>query len=257
LVTTLGGINDRNQVVGSSEGGGFIWTPDGGAVALPIPVGFDTVDPTAINQSGTVVGSVKSGDRSASFMWTSDAGMQVLGSKRQSAAVSVNNLGQILANTDKKFDRTVAVLARDDDSLTKLFPLVRGGQTTGVDLNDTGAVAVDCFRTGTTPCVWTKADGLKMTTEGGAGYSTAIDNSGQIVGFNGSNNGLFEIGGFIWSPTEGAFNVGKLLVPGSPSFDYLIPSDIGEDSGIMACSGGLDGKNVGVILYPQLSAAAQ
>jgi hypothetical protein len=132
VVTTLGGINDRNK---------------------PIPVGFDTVDPAAINQSGTVVGSVKSGDRSASFMWTSDAGMQVLGSKRQSAAVSVNNLGQILANTDKKFDRTVAVLARDDDSLTKLFPLVRGGQTTGVDLNDTGAVAVDCFRTGTTLCM--------------------------------------------------------------------------------------------------------
>jgi hypothetical protein len=252
--TSLNGINDKNQVVGSAEEGGFLWTPGGGAVTLPVPIGFDTVVPATINQSGTVVGSVKSGDRSASFMWTSEGGMQVLGAGRQSAAVSVNNLGQILANAEKKFDRTVAILARDDNSLTKLFPLSRGGQTIGVDLNDAGTVAATCLRPDLV-CVWTKAGGLQPTTI--VGYATAIDNSGQIVGYNTFANGLFVRGGFIWSPTEGAFNLENLLVPGSPSFDSLFPTNISEDSGIVAIGGVLLGKNVGVILYPQPSAAAQ
>jgi hypothetical protein len=253
-VTTLSGINDRNQVVGSAEGGGFIWTPDGGAVALPVPTGFDTVIPAAINQSGTVVGSVTSGDRSASFMWTSEAGIQLLGPKRQSAAVAVNNLGQILANTEKKFDRTVAILARDENSLTKLFPFDRGGQTIGVDLNDVGTVALNCFDSAQFPCVWTKADGVK-TISVAAGFSVAIDNSEHIVGYNTVISNLSP-GGFIWSPTEGAFNLDKLLVPGSPRFRNLAPTDISEDSGIVSCSAILRSENVGVILYPQPSASS-
>jgi probable HAF family extracellular repeat protein len=252
--TSLSGINDKNQVVGSAEEGGFLWTPGGGAIALPVPIGFDTVVPAAINQSGTVVGSVKSGDRSASFMWTSEGGMQVLGAGRQSAAVAVNNLGQILANAEKKFDRTVAILARDDNSLTKLFPLSRGGQTIGVDLNDAGTVAVNCRTPSEFPCVWTKAGGLKLIT-GEVGFTTAIDNSGQVIGYSNGLNSLYE--GFIWSPTEGAFNLNNLLIPGSPSFDYLFPSDISDNSGIVAATGVVSWTNIGVILYPQPSAAAQ
>lgn len=93
-------INRSGQVVGisSTADGGeavFLWTADQGMRSLIPLVGRVAINPSAINDSGTVVGTIEDMDRDTeeAFVWTQETGLTILG---PGEAFDINNAGQIV-----------------------------------------------------------------------------------------------------------------------------------------------------------------
>lgn len=87
-------ISSDGRILGLLDSGGmFVWA-DGGIVATVAPPnGYAYILPNAINDSGTVAGTLWDGQIKAdAFAWSADTGFTILG---QGEAYDINNKGQV------------------------------------------------------------------------------------------------------------------------------------------------------------------
>ncbi len=191
------GINDRGQVVGSSEiikphdRHGFLWDPVEGLTDLGVYPGGEQSYAVDINNSGQIIGStydIEQYDRWArATLWDTNGGISELGTLG-----GPGSWGFAINNSDQIVGRAHGVPIIEHEPYYQV-----------IDYND------DAF-------LWDPQEG--MTSIGGfdgAFYSNATDinNQTQVVGFSKFMPGL--VGseyyqGFIWSDQTGLVDLGNL-----------------------------------------------
>lgn len=205
-------INHFGVAVGSiavQSGGAhaFRWDAGSGATDLGILPGDTGSIATAINDSGVIVGQSIARDGSTrAFVWTRARGMSSI--QGMDAAYSVNENGLVVGDSESH-----AVIWDSKSGVTTLPPLAGEGRSIGLGVNDAGEVVGTSTRASTLHCkisyvlgqhlvctglasnsiptIWTRVPGtaqfLPASAPGnGGGVATAINDSGTIIGYNGT-----------------------------------------------------------------------
>lgn len=180
-------INDRGQVVGTGDGGAFVW--DRGVMTMLFPPGSLLSSADAINNAGQIVGSYfPPGDNAQhGYLWQrgrlTDLGYL--------APVDINDRGQVLALRTFTGDEHRACVWWHG-RVTDL------GFDSAVAINNlgwvTGVTAVDnAFRA----VLWRSGHLTRLGTLGGTDDApSAINDRGQVLGTSRTANG--ELHGVIW-----------------------------------------------------------
>ena len=113
----LQAINDKGVIAGYScvaqttgcQNQAFVWTPTtpnaatGGTVAIPLPNGFQSMTPTAMNNQGDIVGTMMQAGSTVPFLYTGGTVYDlssISGLLLNATPVGVNAAGQILFNAN-------------------------------------------------------------------------------------------------------------------------------------------------------------
>ncbi len=92
--TSLGALNNRGEVVGSSDGVGFKWTATGGMVRIPMA----NTSVNVINDNGDAAGAVGTGEHLTPLVWLASGEIKILQmppGARYSFPVAINNNGVV------------------------------------------------------------------------------------------------------------------------------------------------------------------
>jgi probable HAF family extracellular repeat protein len=239
--STPTGINDNGVIVGSSttsgkEQHGFAWMPANGMVDLGTfgnrsapGARLRTSVATAVSNTGEVVGAsyVATGapDSYQAFLWTSSAGMQILGTPTVgllSDATAINDVGQVLGNNGGSEVWTATGGWVDIGTL--------GGGVRPVANNNLGqVVGTSSLGIALFPehaFVWTSSGGMvDLGTLGGpSSAAAAVNQSGHVVGWAqtagaaSANNWR----AFLWTTAGGMVNLGSL------GGSYSVARDVNE-----------------------------
>ena len=247
--STPTGINENGVIVGSSttsgkEQHGFAWMPANGMVDLGTfgarsapGVRLRTSVATAVNNRGEVVGAsyVATGapDSYQAFLWTSSAGMQIIGTPTPgllSDATAINDVGQVLGNDGGSEVWTATGGWVDIGTLGGgVRPVANNnlGQVVGTSGLGTASVAAHAF-------MWTASGGMvDLGTLGGpSSAAAAVNQSGSVVGWAqvagaASDNNWRA---FLWTAASGMVNLGSL---GGP---YSVARDVNETDMVVGTS---------------------
>jgi probable HAF family extracellular repeat protein len=220
-------INNKGEVVGSSvtsehQSRAFLWTRATGTQDLGTISGASSA--RAINNESQVVGVFGEPGKEQLFLWTRESGMH----DPHIAAIpaDINDLSQIVGYYNNA--QPHAFLWSQSTGLQDLGTL--GGccsRATGI--NNSGQVVGWSFPpTGSPahPFVWTAQGG--MHDLGFPGQASAINNSGQAVGFYSDGK---QSRAFLWSEASGLQDLGSL--DGTTSFAL----DINDNGCVIGISG--------------------
>jgi hypothetical protein len=181
------GINDKGQMSGESDVGGFIYA--GGVVSTIAVPGelYENIEVGGINNNGQLVGTYfpKKSDYYTGFLDSKGVFSQISVSGATTSANGINNLGQIVGTGQN------GVLFRygifySDGSLTGFeVPGSDSGSTDAYGINDLGQIVGDFVRGGQTHG-FLDAGGHFTTIDVPGAASTGIrgiNNDGTIVGY--------------------------------------------------------------------------
>ena len=243
------GINNTNQVVGYSWGGGynnfgpFIWSAGSGLQKLS---GFTGLNGNAvgINSYGEVVGSKGTGSRTVPFVWSPTLGEiaipDVPGGAATSVGFAINDsavvIGRYLApdNTTYRVFRWSSGAGIEDLNAPAGYPEL-------MDINNAGEIVVTIIQTGRrVPYLYQNGSwtNLNQLMPSGTGFTLqfveAINNKGWIVGAGTTDPNGAELGqGFLIVPPNQApvaSNGTASVTAGSAVSDTLIATDPDGDS---------------------------
>lgn len=220
--TAIGvGINDRNEVVGSTGqyyyGGTapcspFFWEPKKGMQEMGLPPGALTAGVGGINREGMVVGAYEASDSTPrSYTWTTRDGYRDLGF--ESVATAINNkdhiVGQFYSCPSCNPNTNGHAFLSDRQHGPRdlgVLPGQTNSYAQAVNFRDQVVGYSALFYTGPYPFLWTKTTGmlnlntLIETSSGWVLYDAAgINDKGQIIGW-GILNG--EQHGFVLTPKD-------------------------------------------------------
>jgi probable HAF family extracellular repeat protein len=213
------GINDNGEVVGNTltiPQRPFLWTSPGGMQFLG--VGDDATIANDINAHGRVVGNTTVANQIRGFHWTRADGMQDLGDLLGGRAVTgiiadavgINDGGQVVGTAQTAFGPR-AFLWTNAEGMQDLGlprgPLANASESNGLleasfanGINNAGYVVGHSMAAigGLSAFLWTSGNGMRnlndMVDVSGAGWTlieaTAINNSGQIVGWGQNPSGV-------------------------------------------------------------------
>jgi len=233
-ITSIGGLNGHDVVIGTYLNGAFYWSQDRGSIAiLPAP-GYSAPHPNGVNDKAIVVGSVVASDGVTlqSFVWSESNGMQVMTPRKSSEALAINNSSHVAGNLIRKGG------LRDEAAIwngSKIVPLGFVGAKSATDvagINDQDDVAVNAAIDNgsyTQAFIWTAKNGLRALSDQVDTTAMGIGKEKQIWGYAPGDPPY----SFLWSRESGMENVANLLVPGSPSISSLTISDMSSD-GVLA-----------------------
>ena len=230
----VGGINDDGQVVGTDyrqtpyDARAFLWTEAEGVVDLG-SLGGSYSSAAAVNNRGQVAGQSFIADNSLghAFLWTPGAGMRDLGALSDgmnSDADAMSNHGHVVGWSNVAISQAPWVAlhaflwAPDSEKMHDLGTLSGpAGWSFAAAVNDSGQVVgyssippdgtnVGChWFSGDKfhAFVWTVASGMQdLGTLGGkCSEATAVNNSGQVVGW--SSNAQGHTRAFLWTESGG------------------------------------------------------
>jgi probable HAF family extracellular repeat protein len=197
-------INNRNQVVGTGNASGlsrqaFLWDPELGTRALPLPAGSGGTSAYDINDRGTIVGgsvSVSGSQQSHALMWTSDGRLV--------------DLGDLLGGG------AAAYAVNEHDHVAGVASLAGFNSQAMFWSQETGMVGL-----GVLP--------------GSAGTSASdINNNDWVIGNNTNLGGDAAATPFLWTPQSGLRNLNDLLTPGDQDWVVLTASTVNDRGQILA-----------------------
>ncbi len=216
------GINTSGDVVGWSvrpNGAtrAFLYTDEAGMTALPAPAGRPLTWASAINDTGTVVGTASPGlpDIGRAVRWQSGVPLDLgaLGTGRFSEGRDVNSAGVVVGMSYTNGGNALGVHGFRFDDASGLVDLTPGADTADANgINDVGQV------TGTRHLRAYRLTGTTFTDLGvpqdfAFSFGSAINDSGQVAGHVRSSDGNREQ---IFRYTDG---VGMVLLGGVGQFN--------------------------------------
>ncbi len=208
------GLNNLGQVVGYSspgpnweQGYGFVYDGSPGGSGKVTPLGGSTAatnfppvrdsQPTAINDSGQIVGQGVSGSGVGTYIYSNGQTTSM-----PYGAVAINNAGQVLTTTAGSLpDSIQPVIYNPANGSTQVLPTLPNAlQAFPTAFNNSGQVVGNTFVSpnGTFnsgywshPFLVSGAKAIDLGTLGGTFASAAaINNSGQVVGYSELTNNL-------------------------------------------------------------------
>jgi len=232
------GINDRGEVVGSSDDASgrmyaFLWTERDGMRSLGTLPGDNRSSAAAISDSGDVVGwSAADNGPSRPFIWSAGLGMRELDAPSGttlSAATSINGRGDVVGWASLAGGAYHALLWSKSGGRRDLGTLPGGvaAQAFGInDLDEAVGTAYlapnpDDFGTEEGRAMrWTASSGMQDLGNfpGANKEAYGINKGGQIVGVGRTQEHGVDFGvAFLWRPTSG---YARLDPPGFQSGDF-------------------------------------
>jgi uncharacterized membrane protein len=193
--TTAASINDKGEVVGTSNGHAYIWTQKDGMKDL----GLDSFYSAAfcINNKGEVTGTylalVDERWMLQGFIWTEKDGLKTIGNIFDSVSIisgPINDKGESLwLSIDSNSDRHVYFLS-DKTGMVEVGPLPPQCKGySGLAFNNKGEVAGSLnlvpTESGNYPFIWTEKDGVTELSPLFGGLNAnlyGINNKGEFVG---------------------------------------------------------------------------
>lgn len=256
-------INDKGQVIGrfstpDKKRAAFIWDKKTGLTELGTLDG-DSIVPQAINNNGQVTGWVEteSGQKHA-FLWDKANGMKNLGTLHGADcyAYDINDKGQVIGNLIIQNKQSRPFIWEQELGMVEIT--APANMTTFVaSINNNGQVAgYQSSRDITKPhghaVVWTRKSGFrKLGVSAVACYATAINDSGQVIGYYRASSSLIRKAGhfaFLLDPGRGMVDLGEVLQSGEK---YIYTKDINNKGQILATVGTGATAEQAVILTPK------
>ena len=170
----------------------------------------------AVNSSGQVVGSSSTSDpvpERHAFMWTQSEGMTDLGTLGGdfSAATDVNELGQVVGNSDIPDGRTHGFSWTQAEGMVD-FGTLGGAYSYAFDVNDNGQATGQSSTASDDDHAysWTQGGGMvDLGTLGGSiSRAFSINGHGQIAGDSSTEDG--DLHAFSWTQSGGMADLGTL-----------------------------------------------
>ncbi len=179
----------------------------------------------ALNDQGQVVGSVESfaigDDTRYAILWDESNGLQEIGNlgATDSIAIGINNNGQVVgasATSQLTDGTTYPFLWSEASGMSSLGSLSNSPNygigvqwSRSININDQGVVVGTSESDGmvTSAFIWTEAAGMQPVGDfiGASSFATAINNSGQIVGFGDTASNPDSLRrAFIWDEDFGS-----------------------------------------------------
>jgi hypothetical protein len=222
-------LNDRGDVVGTSDLGATLWTHTGSKIgigSLLPPTTTTLVTPTSINDLGQIVGnSVACNPRtgctgtSDAFYWTAGSGMHTLASGATVSAI--NNNGVATGSIDYRSNAPSGTFAWNSGNSAFTYvnvPPTATAPIAGVSINNQNQVVGTAYASnglGNNPAFfWDVSSGQYLTYANPAGPSydtiaTAVNDSEQVVGYAVGGYPDFPFGTkvLLWNGTESSGTV--------------------------------------------------
>jgi len=219
-------INNAGQVAGySTDASGhnraFRWSASEGMIELGVLPGTVNSYAEGINSSGQIVGE-RDG---RPFRWSQDKGMEDLplfGSDWDGGAKAISNNGDIVgySGDGNYYGITRAVLWSADGTKKILDVCTTGSPFYGCyssanGINSAGQIAGNSESGGPSLAFRLTVGADRQDIVGIPGshisFASAINEAGQVVGFSEGSSFALALGrAFLWSPTDGAIDLGAL-----------------------------------------------
>jgi probable HAF family extracellular repeat protein len=219
-------INNAGQVAGysrdaSGHNRAFRWSASEGMIALDVLPGTVNSYAEGINSSGKVVG-----ERDGSpFRWSQDKGMEDLGlfgTDSDGGAMAISDNGDIVGYSgDGGYYGITRAVLWSADGTKKIIDICTTGSpfygcySSANGINSAGQIAVNSESGGPSNAFRLTPGVDREYIFGLPGshlsYARGINEAGQVVGFSEGSSFALALGrAFLWSPTDGAIDLGVL-----------------------------------------------
>jgi len=202
--STVNGINDQDQVIGTATlGGGVVWQ-DGQITTLGEVSGDSSAQVLGLNDEGQIVGASNSATTNHPVLWQNGALTQLslLGPSYNARAFGINDQDVIVGSTRTSADLDQA-FSEQNGTTTLLGNLAGGGaynatmlNSRAMAINDSDQIAGYGLATGNVyhAILWQNGIVTDLGTLNGGTTSeaTAISSTGTVVGFSTDSNGVYQ-----------------------------------------------------------------
>jgi probable HAF family extracellular repeat protein len=189
--------------------------------------------PVAVNSSGQVIGLTTQTGHDSSFLWTRTGGLQILGDLGGGAsrAYAMNDSGAVVGESFLADFALHAFLWTQAGGIQDLGS-PQGGNSLATAVNAAGEVTGLCYgpnRSGPHAFYWSSATGavdLGVTNGNTLSFALAINDSGEIVGYQFGNSGF---SAFRWTQATGMQTLADFGLLGGVAYAV---NDSGQIAGV-------------------------